>query len=116
MQVESLWIHALIEQADVWNGKLDRQEEGVKYLGRKISGSDAKERFFHAVSEAHLSRIIKVDMKSDLFSYSIDESAKTLAELMDGKLLLVTNTPRIADCRLSGRSRTFSEFSTTVFG
>ena len=32
-------------------------------------------------------------MKSNLFSYSIDETAKTLAELMDGKLLLVTNTP-----------------------
>jgi transposase len=86
-------IHALIEQADVWSGKLDRQEKGVKYRGRKISDSGAKARFFHAVSEAHLSRIIKVDMKSDLFSYSIDESAKTLAELMDGKLLLVTNTP-----------------------
>ena len=86
-------IDALIEQADVWSGKLDRQDEGVKYRGRKISDSGAKARFFHAVSEAHLSRIIKVDMKADLFGYSIDESAKTLAELMDGKLLLVTNTP-----------------------
>lgn len=86
-------IDALIKQADAWTGKLDHQDEGVKHRGRKISDSGAKARFFHAVTEAHLSRIIKVDMKADLFSYRIDESAKKLAELMDGKLLLVTNTP-----------------------
>lgn len=85
-------IDALIKQADAWTGKLDSQDEGVKHRGRKILDSGAKARFFHAVTEAHLSRIIKVDMKADLFSYRIDESAKKLAELMDGKLLLVTNT------------------------
>ena len=45
----------------------------------------------HAVSEAHLSRIIKVDLGEELFSYHIDDKAKRLAEMMDGKLLLVTN-------------------------
>jgi transposase len=34
---------------------------------------------------------VKVDLKSRLFSYSIDEAAQAQAELMDGKLLLVTN-------------------------
>jgi transposase len=86
----------LIRQADEWTGKLDRQDEGVKHRGRKLSDGGARARFFHAVAEAHLSRIIKVDLKSDLFSYRIDETAKTLAELMDGKLLLVTNTPQPA--------------------
>ena len=85
---------SLIRQADEWTGKLDRQDEGVKLRGRKLSDSGAKARFFHAVADAHLSRIIKVDLKSDLFSYHFDEIAKTLAELMDGKLLLVTNTPQ----------------------
>lgn len=37
--------------------------------------------------------MIKVDLKSELFSYTIDRKARRLAELHDGKLLLVTNMP-----------------------
>ena len=84
-------IDALTRQADQWSGKLIEQDEGVKHRGRKLSDSGAKARFYHAVSEAHLSRIIKVDLGEDLFSYHIDDKAKRLAEMMDGKLLLVTN-------------------------
>ncbi len=87
-------IDGLIRQADEWTGKLERQEEGAKLRGRKLSDSGAKARFFHAVAEARLSRIIKVDLKADLFCFHLDEAAKTLAEMMDGKLLLVTNTPK----------------------
>lgn len=86
-------IAALIHQGETWAGKLDDQEGGVKRTGRKLSESGAKARLFHAVSEAHLSRIIKVDLKAELFCYQIDEKALALAEMMDGKLLLVTNTP-----------------------
>ena len=39
-----------------------------------------------------MARIVKVDLKSELFSYDIDERALKHARLMDGKLLLVTNT------------------------
>lgn len=84
-------IDALTRQADQWTGKLTDQDEGVKHRGRKLSDSGAKARFYHAVSEAHLSRIIKVDLAEELFSYHIDDKAKRLAEMMDGKLLLVTN-------------------------
>ncbi|KAI5912380.1 IS1634 family transposase, partial [Thauera sp. 2A1] len=84
-------IDALVRQADEWSGKLTEQDEGVKHRGRKLSDSGAKARFYHAVSEAHLSRIIKVDLGEELFSYHIDDKAKRLAEMMDGKLLLVTN-------------------------
>lgn len=82
----------LIQRAAQWVGKLDAQDDGVKHRGRKLSDSGAKARFFHEVSEAHLSRIIKVDLKSELFTYDIDERARSLANTMDGKLLLVTNT------------------------
>jgi len=92
-QQRNAQIEHLIQQADEWCGKLDRQEEGARQRGRKLSDSGAKARFYHAVSEAHLSRIIRVDLKAELFCYPIDEAAKTLAEMMDGKLLLVTNTP-----------------------
>ena len=89
-------IDALIRQADQWSGKLTEQDEGVKHRGRKLSDSGAKARFYHSVSEAHLSRIIKVDLGEELFSYHIDDKAKRLAEMMDGKLLLVTNAEGLA--------------------
>ena len=84
-------IEALIAQGEQWAGKLVEQDDGVKRRGRKLSDSGAKARFFQAVSEAHLSKIIKVDLAAQLFSYDLDAEARTLAEMMDGKLLLVTN-------------------------
>jgi transposase len=38
-----------------------------------------------------LAKIVRIDLKSELFSYDIDEKALKRARLMDGKLLLVTN-------------------------
>ena len=40
-----------------------------------------------------MAKIIKVDLSSELFSYSIDQVALNRAEMMDGKLILVTNMP-----------------------
>jgi transposase len=81
----------LLQRADQLVGKLDAQDEGRVMRGRKLSDSGAKARFFHEVSEAHLSRIIKVDLQSDLFTFDIDQTALSRAQAMDGKLLLVTN-------------------------
>jgi len=84
-------IQALELRAAQLAGKLDAQEAGKAQRGRKLSDSEAKARFFHEVSDAHLARIIKVDLKSDLFTYELDEAALARAQLMDGKLMLVTN-------------------------
>jgi transposase len=86
-------IAELQKKAQQWSCKLDDQDTGKKARGRKLSDGGARARFYREVSEAHLSRIIKVDLKSELFTYDIDEHALTHARLMDGKLLLVTNTP-----------------------
>ena len=67
------------------------QDAGEVKRGRKLSDSGAKARFFHEVAEAHLSRIVKVDLKSDLFTCDIDAAAPQRAELKDGKLLSVTH-------------------------
>ncbi|MFM8557315.1 MAG: IS1634 family transposase [Betaproteobacteria bacterium] len=91
-------IAALERRASELVGKLDAQDEGRTWRGRKLSDSGAKACFFHEVCEAHLASIIRVDLKSDLFSYDIDQRALTRARLMDGKLLLVTN---VADLRAS---------------
>ena len=84
-------IDALIDQANAWADKLDAQDLGEYRRGRPLSDRGATARFYHAVAEAHLSRIIKVDLKSPVLRYHIDWKARSLAELMDGKLLLVTN-------------------------
>jgi transposase len=84
-------IAALQARAQQLAAKLDGQDAGEVHRGRKLSDSGAKARFFHEVAEAHLSKIIKVDLKSDLFAYDIDDTALRRAQMMDGKLLLVTN-------------------------
>ena len=85
-------IDELKKQADLWVGKLQDQDEGKKKRGRKLSDGGARAKFYREVSEAHLMRIVKVDLKSELFTYDIDERALKHARLMDGKLLLVSNT------------------------
>jgi len=74
------------------NGKLDGQDAGKRTKGRPMSDSGTKARFYHAVKDAHMAHVIKVDLKAELFSYTIDEDKKHYLELLDGKLLLVTNT------------------------
>ena len=58
-------------------------------FGVELGGPKA--RFFHKVSDAHLARIIKVNLKSNLFTYESDQAALARAQAIDGKLLLVTN-------------------------
>jgi transposase len=92
-QARRVRISTLEAQAAHWSTKLDAQDAGTKGKGRKLSDGGATARLHHEVKEAHLTRIVKVDLKSDLFTYTIDAAALAQAELMDGKLLLVTNVP-----------------------
>jgi transposase len=85
-------IKVLEDLANDWVEKLQSQDRGRRYRGRKLSDGGARARFYHEVLEAKLGKIIRVDLKSELFAYAIDHKARRLAELMDGKLLLVTNT------------------------
>jgi transposase len=102
-------IQALQTRADQLAGKLDAQDAGQVRRGRKLSDSGAKARFFHEVSEAHLSRIIKVDLKSELFTYDIDAQAQQRAELMDGKLLLVTNVADLTAAQIVQRYKALAD-------
>ena len=102
-------IDELESLAKAWAGKLDGQDQGAKKRGRKLSDSGAKARFYHAVCEAHLGKIVKLDMKADLFSYAIDEQALRLAELMDGKLLVVTNVRDMAAGQVIERYKSLAD-------
>ena len=108
-QLRNERITALQEQARRWAGKLDGQDAGVKAKGRKLSDSGAKARLYHAVCEAHLAKIVKVDLKGELFAYTVDEAAKAQAELMDGKLLLVTNVPDLKPQEVLSRYKALAD-------
>ncbi len=92
-----------------WVGKLDGQDQGAKKRGRKLSDSGTKARFYRAVCEAHFSNIIKVDLKAELFSYAIDEDALRLAQMMDGKLLLVTNVQDMGPSKVIERYKSLAD-------
>jgi len=95
-------IAELIDIGQQCSVKLDAQDESQrigkknKAKGRPMSDSGTKARFYHAVKNAHMAHVIQVDLKAELFSYSIDEDKKRYLELLDGKLLLVTNTNEAA--------------------
>lgn len=102
-------IRELEDKAARWAGKLDHQNIGAVHRGRKLSDSGAKARFYHEVKEAHLAKIIKVDMQSDLFSYKLDEKALKQAELVDGKLLLVTNVNDLTSQEIVQRYKSLAD-------
>ena len=90
-------------------GKLDGQDAGAVHRGRKLSDSGAKARFFHEVCEARLASIVKVDLKSELFSYTVDERILERAQTMDGKLLLVTNVPDLGAAEILSRYKSLAD-------
>jgi transposase len=108
-ELRSQRIAALDLKAQQWAGKLDGQDAGAVRKGRKLSDSGAKARLYHAVCEAHLTKIVKVDLKGELFSYAVDESAKAQAQLMDGKLLLVTNVPDLTPAEVVKRYKSLAD-------
>lgn len=89
--------------------KLDAQDGGQRSRGGALSDSGAKARFFHEVADAHLASIIKVDLGSDLLRYEIDEKALARAELMDGKLLLVTNVADLKPTEVVQRYKSLAD-------
>ncbi|WP_024302920.1 IS1634 family transposase [Pseudogulbenkiania sp. MAI-1] len=102
-------IAELERKAAEWTGKLDAQDTGQRRRGRKLSDGGARARFYHEVCEAHLARIVRVDLKSELFSYSIDEQALAHARLMDGKLLLVTNAADLTPGQVIERYKSLAD-------
>ncbi|MFN9448034.1 MAG: IS1634 family transposase [Rubrivivax sp.] len=85
-------IQELLDLGQQWGGRLDAQDQGQRKRGRPLSDSGAKARLYHAVKEARLAHLIKVDLKSDLFCYAVDEDKQAYLERLDGKLVVVTNT------------------------
>ncbi|OZB70453.1 IS1634 family transposase [Thiomonas sp. 13-64-67] len=99
----------LERQAAQWAGKLDAQDAGTRKRGRQLSDGGARARFYHAVCEAHLARIVQVDLKSERFTYAINDHALQHARLMDGKLLLVTNVLDLTPADVVARYKSLAD-------
>ena len=102
-------IQKLVARAQTLAGKVDAQDGGRVLRGRKLSDSGAKSRFFHEVSEARLAHIIRVDLKSEQFTYEIDPTAQQRAQAMDGKVLLVTNVPDLKKEQVVARYKSLAD-------
>jgi transposase len=102
-------IAELETRAREWTGKLDAQDCGSRSRGRKLSDGGARARFYHEVCEAHLARIVRVDLKSELFTYHIDEQALAHTRVMDGKLLLVTNVTDLTPPQILERYKSLAD-------
>jgi hypothetical protein len=85
-------IAELIALGQQWGGRLDAQDTGQRQRGRPLSDTGAKARLYHAVKDAGLAHLIKVDLHSELFNFTVDEQRQQYLERLDGKLVLVTNT------------------------
>ena len=85
-------IAELIALGQQWGGRLDEQDTGQRKCGRPLSDSGAKARLYHAVKDASMAHLIKVDLHSELFNFNIDAQRQQYLERLDGKLVLVTNT------------------------
>ena len=99
----------MIAQAQVRAGKLDEQDEGKAFRGRKLSDAGAKAWLYREVIDARLGAIIKVDLQGEPCSYSIDERALQRAQLNDGKLLLVTNVTDMPAAEVISRYKTLAD-------
>ena len=84
-------------------GKLDEQDADQTKLGRTLANIGAEARIFHEVCKAGLANIVRVDLKSGLFTYDIDQTAQQRGGAMDGKLLLVSNVPDLSARQIVAR-------------
>jgi hypothetical protein len=70
--------------------KLDQQDQAMASgRGRPMSDSGATARMYHDVCEQRLSRIVKVDLKSDRFTFDVDQSALLRTQILDTAQSLV---------------------------
>jgi hypothetical protein len=89
-------------------GKFDDQNAGKLMRGPKLSDGGARAKFNYEVCDAHLTRIIKVDLNSELFTHTTVERMLANARLMNGKFLLVTNAPGLAPAAVVKRYKSLA--------
>ena len=82
--------------------------------GGGVSATGAGGRRSHEVCEAHLARSGKCGRKNERFSYAVDGGALAQAELMDGKLQLVSNVADLSPTQLVQRYKALADIEPVV--
>ena len=103
-KIEELQVHAAH-----WSGKLDAQDAGARPRGRRLSDKGATARMYHAVAQERLGTVLRVDLKGELFSYSIDEAALQRLQTLDGKLVLLSNVRDLSAAALVERYKSLAD-------
>lgn len=99
----------LLAQGEAWVQKLEAQDQGERFKGRKLTDKGAALRFHTALVEAGLAKIVRLDLESPLFAYELDTKAKARAELFDGKLVLVTNAKDLKPDEVISRYKSLAD-------
>lgn len=99
----------VLAQGEAWAQKLEAQDQGERFKGRKLTDKGAALQFHTAVVDAGLSRIVRLDLDSPLFAYDVDTKAKACAELFDGKLILVTNVRDLPPAEVIDRYKALAD-------
>jgi hypothetical protein len=102
-------IAELLARAQASADKLDAQDEGQAFKGRKLSDAGAKARLYHEALDARLGHIVRVDLGHDQLSWSIDDERLAQAEVLDGKLLLMTNVVDLAPAEIVQRYKALAD-------
>lgn len=99
----------VLAQGEAWAQKLEAQDQGERFKGRKLTDKGAALQFHTAVVDAGLSRIVRLDLDSPLFAYAVNTKAKACAELFDGKLILVTNVQDLPPAEVIDRYKALAD-------
>nr|WP_183949267.1 IS1634 family transposase [Rehaibacterium terrae] len=84
-------IEALEAFGDALAKKLDAQDEGEAGSGRRASDRGAFSRFMRRVLDEKLTAFVQADLHAERFCYSRNDAALADAEILDGKLVLLTS-------------------------
>lgn len=102
-------LDALRALARELSDKLDAQAAGEPVRGRRLSETGAIARLYEAVKKAGMSHLMEVDLESDELGYLLRVPRQKTLELLDGKLMLVTNVQDLPAGEIVSRYRALAD-------
>lgn len=96
-------------QADALFSKLQDQEDGKRSRGRKLSEAGATAKLYQAIKEQRMGHLMEVDLESGEFGYLLKVPRQRALELLDGKLILVTNVSDLRPQEIVSRYKALAD-------
>jgi transposase len=89
--------------------KLEQQDEGRAFRGRRLSDTGAKIRFSEIISTHRLNRFLKIDVDKDAFLWDLDVKELKRELDLDGKLILISNVKDLSPEELVARYKDLAD-------